>query len=276
RNAGDERLRSDQQNTSARRRAWRKNCCYGINRLCWIRRSPARAGRWIRNAHSEAIRCRRVNQRRDFSYRTTQRLSMSLMMKNYLPDFVKKRFNVSLEDLPEVEHRIVQHLGERRHISRDINLEFEKKLTLGQRLADRVAAFGGSWTFIIIFGAILLFWVLLNTLILARYSASFDPYPYILLNLFLSMLAAAQAPVILMSQNRQGVRDRLDAAHDYEVNLKAELEILSLHEKLDELREMKWSELITMQQEQLRLLTQLVKEHLSADGNHPATSSHAE
>jgi uncharacterized membrane protein len=94
---------------------------------------------------------------------------------------------------------------------------------------------------------------------------------YILLNLFLSMLAAVQALVILMSQNRQGVKDRLDAASDYEVNLKAELEILSLHEKLDELREMKWSELITVQQEQLRLLTQLMKEHLSADGNQPAT-----
>jgi len=77
-------------------------------------------------------------------------------MKNHLPDFVKKRFKVSLDDLPEVEHRVVQHLGERRHISRDINLEFEKKLTLGQRLADRVAAFGGSWTLIIIFAAILL------------------------------------------------------------------------------------------------------------------------
>lgn len=194
-------------------------------------------------------------------------------MKNHLPEFVKKRFKVSLDKLPEVERRVVQHLGERRHISRDTNLEFEKKLTLGQRLADRVAAFGGSWTFIIIFAAILLSWVLLNTLILARYNTSFDPYPYILLNLFLSMLAAIQAPVILMSQNRQGVKDRLDAAHDYEVNLKAELEILSLHEKLDELREMKWSELITMQQEQLRLLTQLMKEHLSADGNHPAPSS---
>ncbi len=90
------------------------------------------------------------------------------------------------------------------------------------------------------------------------------------------MLAAAQAPVILMSQNRLGVRDRLDAAHDYEVNLKAELEIRSLHEKLDELREMKWPELITMQQEQLRLLTQLMKEHLSADANHPATGSQTE
>ena len=193
-------------------------------------------------------------------------------MKDYQRDFVKERFKVSLADLPEVGCQVVEHLGERRQISRDINLEFEKKLTPGQRLADRVAAFGGSWTFIIIFAIILLFWVLLNTLILARYSASFDPYPYILLNLFLSMLAAIQAPVILMSQNRQGVRDRLDAAHDYEVNLKAELEILSLHEKLDELREMKWSELMTMQQEQLRLLTQLMKEHLSAESNHLATS----
>jgi uncharacterized membrane protein len=181
-------------------------------------------------------------------------------MSNHLRDFVKERFQVGLDALPEREHRVVQHFGDRLHISRDTNLEFQKKQTFGQRLADRVAAFGGSWTFIIIFASALLSWVLLNTLILARHSNSFDPYPYILLNLFLSMLAAVQAPVILMSQNRQGVKDRLDAAHDYEVNLKAELEILSLHEKLDELREMKWAELIGMQQEQIRLLTQLLKE----------------
>jgi uncharacterized membrane protein len=181
-------------------------------------------------------------------------------MKNHLQDFVKKRFNVGLDELPEREHRVVERFGERRHVSRDTNQEFEKKLTVGQRLADQVAAFGGSWTFIIIFGAILLSWVALNTLILAQRNAAFDPYPYILLNLFLSMLAAVQAPVILMSQNRQGVKDRLDAAHDYEVNLKAELEILSLHEKMDELREKNWAELITMQQEQIRLLTQLMKE----------------
>jgi uncharacterized membrane protein len=181
-------------------------------------------------------------------------------MNNYLRDLTKKRFKVSLDALPERERHVVQHFGDRLHISHDTNLEFEKKLTLGQRLADKVAAFGGSWTFIIIFAAILFGWVLLNTVILARRSASFDPYPYILLNLFLSMLAAAQAPVILMSQNRQTLKDRLDAAHDYEVNLKAELEILSLHEKIDELREMKWAELITMQQEQIRLLTHLVKE----------------
>src|SRR4026208_1906300 len=195
---------------------------------------------------------------------------------NHPPDFVKKRFKVSLDELPEVEHRVVQHLGERRHISRDTNLEFEKKLTLGQRLADRVAAFGGSWTFIIIFAAILLFWLLLNTLILARSSASFDPYPYILLNLFLSMLAAVQAPVILMSQNRQGVKDRLDATHDYEVNLKAELEILSLHEKLDELSEKKWVDLITIQQEQINLLRELLKVRgVTASNGHAPQNIHS-
>ena len=191
-------------------------------------------------------------------------------MNNHLRDLAKRRFKVSIDELPKRERRVLRHFGERRHISRDINLEFEKKLTFGQRLADKVAAFGGSWTFIIIFAAILLSWIVLNTFILARHSASFDPYPYILLNLFLSMLAATQAPVILMSQNRQGVKDRLAAAHDYEVNLKAELEILSLHEKIDELREMKWEELITIQQEQLRLLTQLMKERVSADGDHPS------
>jgi uncharacterized membrane protein len=188
-------------------------------------------------------------------------------MNNHLRDFVKKRFKVGLDALPEREHRVVQHFSDRLHISHDTNLEFEKKLTFGQRLADKVAAFGGSWTFIIIFAAILLTWVLLNTLILARHSNSFDPYPYILLNLFLSMLAAVQAPVILMSQNRQGVKDRLDAAHDYEVNLKAELEILSLHEKIDELREMKWSGLLQIQEEQIRLLTQLLKERGADVGN---------
>src|SRR5207248_5663226 len=132
--------------------------------------------------------------------------------------------------------------------------------TFGQRLADKIATFGGSWTFIIIFGAILLIWIALNSFLLLYRTGPFDPYPYILLNLFLSMLAALQAPVIMMSQNRQAAKDRMDAAHDYEVNLKAELEILALHEKLDALREQQWSELIFMQQEQIKLLTQLLRE----------------
>ena len=181
-------------------------------------------------------------------------------MNKHLRNLAKKRFEVDLEALPEPEQRVIHHYGERRQISRDINREFEKRLTFGQRLADQVATFGGSWMFILIFAAILFLWVLLNSFILARRGESFDPYPYILLNLFLSMLAAVQAPVILMSQSRQAAKDRMDAVHDYEVNLKAELEILSLHEKLDELREKKWVELIVLQREQMQLLTQLLQE----------------
>lgn len=181
-------------------------------------------------------------------------------MNNHPPDLPKKSFVMGAESLPERERHVVRHISERLHISRNINHEFDGKLTFGQRLADRVAAFGGSWSFIMLFGAILLSWIALNSFLLARRDEAFDPYPYILLNLILSMLAALQAPIIMMSQNRQAAKDRLDAAHDYEVNLKAELEILGLHEKLDGLRERQWAELILMQQEQLRLLTRLLNE----------------
>jgi uncharacterized membrane protein len=158
------------------------------------------------------------------------------------------------------ERDLIHRLLERRHIARNTNAEFDEQLTVGQRLADNVAKFGGSWTFISIFAVILLAWVVLNSVILARFHDAFDPYPYILLNLFLSMLASIQAPIIMMSQNRQAAKDRLDAAHDYEVNLKAEMEIENLHQKLDELREQKWAELVEMQQEQIRLLTKLLEE----------------
>lgn len=144
-----------------------------------------------------------------------------------------------------------------RPITRDTNKEFDQALTFGQRLSDHVASFGGSWPFIIIFGVVLLSWIALNSLVLARHNAAFDPYPYILLNLVLSMLAAIQAPIIMMSQNRHAAKDRLDAAHDYEVNLKAELEILALHEKIDRLCEQQWKELIDLQQEQIRVLREL-------------------
>ena len=108
--------------------------------------------------------------------------------------------------------------------------------TFGERLADRVAQLGGSWTFIIVFSGLLLAWVGLNAAVLTGAGEAFDPYPFIFLNLILSMVAALQAPVILMSQNRQAARDRIAAGLDYEINLKAELEIMSLHEKLDRLR----------------------------------------
>ena len=154
-----------------------------------------------------------------------------------------------------VLHRIL----DRKPITRNPRKEYEEQLTFGQRLADKVAAFGGSWSFIMLFAAVLLAWVILNSVILARRNAAFDPYPYILLNLFLSMTAAMQAPVIMMSQQRVAVKDRLAAAHDYEVNLKAELEIAGLHEKMDELREKQWGALVEQQQEQIRLLTKLAE-----------------
>ena len=179
-------------------------------------------------------------------------------MKNHLRELVLKHFNQDIDALPQREQEVIKQYGERRPISHDTNEEFDTAQTFGQKIADKVASFGGSWTFIILFGAVLLAWVALNALLLVRNGSTFDPYPYILLNLFLSMLASIQAPVILMSQNRQAIKDRIDAAHDYQVNLKAELEILGLHEKLDELRESKWAELITMQQEQISLLTKLL------------------
>ncbi len=163
------------------------------------------------------------------------------------------------DETGESEQRVVNSLSRRLHISRDTNREFEESLTVGQRLADRIAIFGGSWTFILIFLAVLLAWVVLNTAVLGRVGRPFDPYPYIFLNLILSMLAALQAPVIMMSQNRHASKDRVAAGHNYEVNLKAELEILALHRKVDLLRQEQWLELLAMQREQIQLLTRLLE-----------------
>ena len=150
--------------------------------------------------------------------------------------------------------KVAQHVAQRTHIARNLASDFVSPPSAGQRAADAVASFGGSWTFVALFAAAMLAWVALNALLLLSRGNTFDPYPYILLNLFLSMLAAIQAPVILMSQNRQSEKDRLSAEHDYEVNLKAELEIMLLHEKIDLLREKQWDELLLIQKEQLKLL----------------------
>jgi uncharacterized membrane protein len=119
-------------------------------------------------------------------------------------------------------------------VGRDLNMLFEERLSFGERLADRVAAVGGSWGFIIGFGLFLAAWAVLNVVVLAQHA--FDPFPFIFLNLMLSMLAALQAPIIMMSQNRQAAKDRLDARLDYETNLRAEAQIESLHVKIDALR----------------------------------------
>lgn len=169
----------------------------------------------------------------------------------------ERLFRTKYEQLGKQERHVAHHLAARTHIARNVAEDLSEQMTFGQKLADNVAAFGGSWTFISIFAVVLFVWIVLNSFILINYGKSFDPYPYILLNLFLSMLAAIQAPIILMSQNRQAYKDRLSADHDYEVNLKAELEIMVLHEKIDQLRDTQWNELISIQQEQLGLLTRL-------------------
>lgn len=150
--------------------------------------------------------------------------------------------DMGFDDIPARERRVIERVAKRLAVSRNVNVEFDTELTFGNRLADRVAAFGGSWTFLILFGAVIVLWIAANTAVLATHT--FDPYPFILLNLLLSLIAAVQAPVIMMSQNRLAAKDRLQAAHDYEVNLKAEIEIMALHEKLDEMRNKDLAELI--------------------------------
>jgi uncharacterized membrane protein len=163
----------------------------------------------------------------------TQVLTMD---RERLLEFIDKHPHAAM-DLLTVVGRRLRHTDDllRTRVSRNLNVEEEERMTLGQRVADKVATFGGSWPFIFIFCGIMLFWVLLNST--ALLSHHFDPYPYILLNLFLSMLAAIQAPVIMMSQNRQASKDRLKGDLDYEVNLKAELEVAQLHRKVDNLYE---------------------------------------
>lgn len=163
--------------------------------------------------------------------------------------------------LDERTQKVAKHVADRKHIARNTAKDSDENITLGQRAADAVALSGGSWKFIIIFATTLVVWVGLNSFVLINSNKVFDPYPYILLNLFLSMLAAVQAPIILMSQNRQSEKDRSNAEHDYEVNLKAELEIMLLHEKMDSLREKQWNELLAIQKEQLKILGDLIEKN---------------
>ena len=167
----------------------------------------------------------------------------------------EKWFRRRHETLNATERAILDALHTRTHIARAPDTVAASK-SLGERMADKVAEFGGSWTFIILFGAFLVAWALLNIALAMR---AFDPYPFIFLNLLLSMLAAIQAPIIMMSQNRQAKVDRENAEHDYAVNLKAELEILDLHEKLDEMRSQQITRLLSFQTEQLDILTKLLE-----------------
>lgn len=202
---------------------------------------------------------------RDVHPRTPFRI---LRMSNHADPNARSLLGREWENLAARERRIVEAVLHRRPVARDMNQAFMDDRTFGQRMADRIASFGGSWPFIGLFMAFLAGWMTLNSLLLARRGA-FDPYPYILLNLILSSLAALQAPVIMMSQNRQAERDRMNAANDYEVNLKAEVEIRALHDKLDALREADWAELVRLQQLQIRMLEQLVADAGRGGGARP-------
>jgi uncharacterized membrane protein/uncharacterized membrane protein YeaQ/YmgE (transglycosylase-associated protein family) len=163
--------------------------------------------------------------------------------------------DAAIRKLGDFERKVWAQVLRRSSVVKDPIAEFDRQSTFGERVADRVAAFGGSWPFIGIFLLIMAIWMLINV----RNPRPFDPYPFILLNLVLSCLAALQAPVIMMSQNRQTARDRIDAKNDYQVNLNAEVQILALHGKFDELRERQLTELIELQRRQLALLEDLTK-----------------
>jgi uncharacterized membrane protein len=180
------------------------------------------------------------------------------LMDGEVRRLAEQLLKTGFDQLPEHERRVITGVATRTQISRDANRAFAEKLTVGDRLADRVAAFGGSWAFITISLGGLVAWILINTVVLMWHAAPFDPYPFIFLNLLLSMLAALQAPIIMMSQNRQAVYDRVAVGLDYEVNLKSELEIMALHEKLDRIQAEHLGELLRSQHEQLRLLTRFI------------------
>ncbi len=170
-------------------------------------------------------------------------------------DYVKEVLQDEVGELSALDQEVIDSLQQNEILSENIGKEFEQELTFGEHLSDRIASFGGSWTFIMMFGVVLLVWIIINTIVLA--TRAFDPYPFILMNLILSCLAALQAPVIMMSQNRTEARDRARAENDYKVNLKAELEIRHLHEKIDHLLRKQYNRLFEIQQIQIELLEEL-------------------
>jgi uncharacterized membrane protein len=218
--------------------------------LCNMPRSPADMvpGVLVRNAVLELIR----NEHPEW----TPESSLCLTdLHHYRLANLQGLLEEQRGELSEMDREVVESIHRNELIAENVALSMEARMSLGARVADRVAAFGGSWPFIAIFGGIIVVWISLNAIWLGR--RSFDPYPFILLNLVLSCLAALQAPVIMMSQNRQAKRDRAHAEQDYRVNLKAELEIRLLHEKMDHLSLHQWQRLMDVQAIQADMLDEL-------------------
>ncbi len=175
----------------------------------------------------------------------------------YRAKYVEELLKAEHGDLTELDRQVAESLATHETLAENIEAEFEVERTLGERLSDHLASFGGSWTFIMIFGGVLFVWILYNQAV--SDPARFDPYPYILLNLILSCLAALQAPIIMMSQKRQEVKDRLRSQSDYRIDLKAELEIRHLHEKIDHLISRQWQRLTEIQQMQLETMHEMAR-----------------
>ncbi|MFZ2054362.1 MAG: DUF1003 domain-containing protein [Candidatus Aminicenantales bacterium] len=170
-------------------------------------------------------------------------------------EFVKLTLEEEKGELTALEEEVVRSIQEQETVSKNINAEYEGRLTVGERLSDRLATYGGSWRFILGFFGILFLWLVLNAGLLLH--KPFDPFPFILLNLVLSCLAAIQAPIIMMSQNRQDTKDRLRSEFDYRVNLKAELEVRFLHQKLDHFLRKEWQTMLEIQEIQIDLMKEL-------------------
>lgn len=158
-------------------------------------------------------------------------------------------------ELTGLEQEVLASIRDYEVLARNVDAEFEEEWTFGERLADKIATFGGSWAFLMSFGGFIALWIGMNVFVLVRRPP--DPYPFILLNLVLSCLASIQAPIIMMSQNRQEAKDRVRSQHDYQVNLKAELEIRHLHDKIDHLLTHQWDRLARIQEIQLDLLAEI-------------------
>ena len=176
-------------------------------------------------------------------------------------EYVKDVLENELGELSALDQEVIESLHQHEILASNIEEQFEQKLTFGERLTDQIASFGGSWRFIILFGVVLVVWIILNAALLVN--RGFDPYPFILLNLILSCLAAMQAPIIMMSQNRAELRDRLRSENDYKINLKAELEIRHLHEKVDHLLRRQYNRLFEIQQIQIELLEEIGRQRKS-------------
>ncbi len=172
-------------------------------------------------------------------------------------EYMKKLLEDDKGEMNKLDEEVLNSLQNDATITKNIDSELAEHLTPGQRIADKVASFGGSWTFIILFLLIIILWILGNIYLLSK--KPFDPYPFILLNLVLSCVAALQAPVIMMSQNRQEAKDRIRSQNDYKVNMKAELEIRQLHEKMDHLLLQQHQRLFEIQEMQMEMLEDILK-----------------